>query len=228
MTKYPELTRHLNALPAETRRHKMSFADIEGVVGFRLPASAGRHRAWWSNSAAGPSQARAWMEAGWKVETVDLSEGVVIFARQDSSPLAAQNSPSNRRPEGRQGLDAELTPAQFEKLARDVMSGHFGLVLREGQAEGVPKRFDLVSPDGSTVGDAKYFTMVRGESLPPAKFSVIAEYVWLLEKTNADRKFLVFGNDRRVPEEWLRRYGHLRDDVEFYFLNRGSGQPERL
>ncbi len=228
MTKYRKLTRHLNALPAKTKHHRMRFAEIERAVGFRLPASASRHRPWWSNSAAGHSHARAWLEAGWKVETVDLSEGVVIFTRQDSSPPATQNSPSDHPPEGRQGVEAELTPAQFEKLAQVVMGGYFGLVLRQGHVEGVPKRFDLVSPDGSTVGDAKYFTMVRGRSLPPAKFSIIAEHVWLLEKTTAATKFLVFGNDRRVPEEWLRRYGHLKENVEFYFLSRGSGRPERL
>ncbi len=228
MTKYWKLTRYLNAQPTETKRHRMSFAEIERVIGFRLPASASRHRAWWSSSTASHSQARAWSEAGWKVETVDLSERVVIFAGQDSSPLAAQDSPSDHPPEGSQGVDAEFTPAQFEKLARDVMSGYLGVELRQGQVEGVPKRFDLVSPDGSIVGDAKYFTMVRGQSLPPAKFSVIAEYVWLLEKTNAVRKFLVFGNDRRVPEEWLRRYGRLTENVEYYFLAAGSSEPELL
>lgn len=228
MTKYRKLTRHLKALPAKTKRHRMRFAEIERAVGFPLPASASRHRPWWSNSAAGHSHARAWLEAGWKVETVDLSEGVVIFARRDSSRLAAPDSSSDHPPEGRQGADAELTPAQFEKVAQDVMGGYFGLMLRQGHVEGVPKRFDLVSPDGSTVGDAKYFTMVRGRSLPPAKFSIIAEHVWLLEKTTAATKFLVFGNDRRVPEEWLRRYGHLTENVEFYFLSGESGQPERL
>ncbi|MDP7290919.1 MAG: hypothetical protein QF497_01720, partial [Verrucomicrobiota bacterium] len=29
------------------------------------------------------------------------------------------------------------------------------------------------------------------ERLPPAKFSIIAEHVWLLEKSGADRTFLV-------------------------------------
>jgi hypothetical protein len=47
---------------------------------------------------------------------------------------------------------------------------------------------------------------------------VIAEYVWLLEKTAAERKFLAFGNERRVPEEWLRRFGILAIGVEFYFI----------
>jgi hypothetical protein len=31
--------------------------------------------------------------------------------------------------------------------------------------------------------------------------------------------FLVFGNDRRVPVEWLKRYGNLVADVAFYFID---------
>ena len=47
----------------------------------------------------------------------------------------------------------------------------------------------------------------------------ITEHVWLLEHTKAKRKFLVFGNDRRVPELWLNDYGNLLKDVEFYFID---------
>jgi hypothetical protein len=79
----------------------------------------------------------------------------------------------------------KLTAAQFEEFARRVFSQYFGVSLSEGQVPGVPKLFDFVSPDGSIVGDAKYFTLVGGRRLPPAKFSVIAEHVWLLEKTGA-------------------------------------------
>jgi hypothetical protein len=111
-----------------------------------------------------------------------------------------------------------LTPRAFEKLARTAMSDHFGIPLTSGEVADVPKRFDLVSPDKDIVGDAKYFTLVRGQRLPPAKFSIIAEHVWLLEKTGALVTFLVFGNDRQVPVLWLRRYGNLASDVAFYFL----------
>ena len=34
-----------------------------------------------------------------------------------------------------------------------------------------------------------------------------------------ENKFLVFGNDRRVPEEWLKRYGKLVKDVNFFFYD---------
>lgn len=108
-------------------------------------------------------------------------------------------------------------------MAAGVMSGHLGVSLGSGNVAGTPKRFDLVSPDGSIVGDAKYYTMVRGVAMPPAKRSVIAEYVWLLEHTDAERRFLVFGNDRRVPEGWLRDYGHLVKGIDFYFIDADGG-----
>ena len=112
----------------------------------------------------------------------------------------------------------KLNAAQFEDLARQVFSRRFGVPLRPGQVAGVPKLFDLVSPDGDTIGDAKYYTLVNGQHLPPAKFSIIAEHVWLLEKTQARHKFMVFGNDIEVPTRWLARYGHLRGEVALYFL----------
>src|SRR5262249_39925727 len=88
---------------------------------------------------------------------------------------------------------------------------------------GVPKEWDIVSADDTIVGDAKYFTLVHGEYLPPAKFSIIAEHVWLLEKCESARhRVLVFGNDRRVATEWLKRYGHLARTVKFFFLGPGG------
>ncbi len=118
--------------------------------------------------------------------------------------------------------------AKFEDVARKVMSAYFGVSLSKRMVLNVPKLFDMVSYDCKVVGDAKCFAMVRGVSIPPAKFSVIAEHVWLLEKTSAEHKFLVFGNDRRVSLEWLKRYGHLVKDVAFYFLDERNQKLERL
>jgi hypothetical protein len=120
-----------------------------------------------------------------------------------------------------------LASHAFEQLARSVMSMRFGIPLVAGQVPGVPKEFDMISPDKSIVGDAKYFTLVRGEQLPSAKFSNISEHVWLLDKTEAVFAFLVFGNDRHVPVSWLKRYGNLAPDVAFYFLT-DDGELEQL
>jgi len=107
----------------------------------------------------------------------------------------------------------------FESLARQVFSRYYGTHLKPGCLPGIPKKWDLLSDDGMIVGDAKYYTLVGGSSLPPAKFSTIAEHVWLLEKTDARTKFLVFGNQIEVPQHWLARYGKLVSGVNFFFLD---------
>lgn len=110
------------------------------------------------------------------------------------------------------------TPAEFEARARRVLGDRLGVSLMARSLPEAPKKFDLVSADGGVAGDAKYFSLVKGTGKPPAKFSIIAEHVWLLEKTSASCRFLVFGNDPLVPTMWLKRYGHLAGAVAFLFL----------
>lgn len=151
----------------------------------------------------------------------DSSTNVFVFELK-----SAMESPESLNAQTRKG--GEMTSEQFEELCRVELSKYFGVPLSKGKVSGIPKEFDMVSSDGDIVGDAKYLTMVRGEKIPPAKFSVIAEHVWLLEKTSSRHKFLVFGNDRRVPIEWLKRYGHLVENVRFFFLNTKNRKLEQL
>jgi hypothetical protein len=116
---------------------------------------------------------------------------------------------------------------EFQIYATKQMSEYLGVTLLEKNPTGFPKRFDMVSPDEQIVGDAKYLTLVRGEKLPPAKFMEIAGHVWLLEQVPAQRRFLVFGNQREVAEMWLKKYGVLAGKVEFYFLP-DKGKVESL
>ena len=116
---------------------------------------------------------------------------------------------------------------EFEELARKVMSQYFGVKLVEKKPRGFPKRFDMVSADGSVVGDAKFLTLVRRKKTPPAKMMEISGHVWLLEKVDTKNRFLVFGNQRRVPEMWLEKYGNLVRNVEFYFID-SRGNVEKL
>lgn len=116
---------------------------------------------------------------------------------------------------------------EFEEFAREIMSQYFSVELTEKNPKGSPKRFDMVSLDGEIIGDAKFLTLVHREHLPPAKFMEIAGHVWLLEKVKAERLFLVFGNQKRVPEWWLEKYGNLVQSVEFYFID-DKGNVERL
>lgn len=115
----------------------------------------------------------------------------------------------------------------FEIFSKNIMEDYFGATLTQRNPHGFPKKFDMVSSDDSIIGDSKYLTLVNGVKLPPAKFMEISGHVWLLEKLSAKRKFLVFGNQKRVPEWWLEKYGHLVKDVEFYFIDE-KGNLEKL
>ena len=125
------------------------------------------------------------------------------------------------------GRTTQHPAARFEALARRVLSDHYAVDLTRGSLPGVAKLFDFVSPDRRVVGDTKYFSLIGGVGLPAAKFSIIAEHVWLLEKTGARTTFLVFGNDRAVPLRWLARYGVLASSVAFFFVY-DDGTLERL
>lgn len=115
--------------------------------------------------------------------------------------------------------DEKLQWRRFQEVARRVMGRHFNEDFQERSAAGVPKRFDLVSSDGTVVGDAKYLSLVAGQRTPPAKFMEIAGHIWLLEKTNAKRIFLVFGNQRDVAVRWLKKYGTVAGRVEMFFVD---------
>ena len=61
---------------------KMTFAEIERVLGVTLPASARKYGPWWANEAAGTHvHAQAWLGAGRRTANVDLNAGTVEFAR---------------------------------------------------------------------------------------------------------------------------------------------------
>jgi hypothetical protein len=124
-------------------------------------------------------------------------------------------------------IGSALTPGTFEEFARRTLEAHYRTALPRGSIPGVRKEFDFVSPDQHIVGDAKYYTLVRGTALPPAKFATIAEHVWLLEKTAAPSCFLIFGHDREVPLRWLARHGNLASSITFFFLP-DDGGLERL
>jgi hypothetical protein len=60
----------------------LRFSDLETILGERLPHSARCHRAWWSNETSGTHvQARSWLQADWKVKSVDMSFEMVCFTR---------------------------------------------------------------------------------------------------------------------------------------------------
>ena len=64
----------------------LTFAEIEAIMNDTLPNSARSKRAWWSNRSKGALQSLAWMEAGYRVEDVDLNTQQVTFRNSAIKP----------------------------------------------------------------------------------------------------------------------------------------------
>jgi hypothetical protein len=77
--KYANLRAFL--LARQEPRISMSFAQVAAVAKVKLPVSAFRYPQWWQNDAEHHVQAKAWIEAGYKTEKVDLDAQSVEFVR---------------------------------------------------------------------------------------------------------------------------------------------------
>lgn len=77
MTKYEPLTTYLNL--CKKTSIKLTYSEIEEILGFELPLSARKYKEWWGNGRSHPnSQSKAWEEAGYKTTDVILGESVVF------------------------------------------------------------------------------------------------------------------------------------------------------
>ena len=79
MSKYQALNRFFKMQATDFLR--MTFDEVEKEAGFKLPASARLHQAWWANDRARHVQAKAWLDAGYESEQVDMKEGRLVFRR---------------------------------------------------------------------------------------------------------------------------------------------------
>lgn len=73
--KYRHLSTHLAKSTSPVR---LSFQEIEQIVGFRLPPSAYSYREFWANTKS-HSIALSWMGVGFKTVEVSLEEEYVVF-----------------------------------------------------------------------------------------------------------------------------------------------------
>jgi hypothetical protein len=80
VSKYAGLEGHLKFRAAFTSVVTLSLARIDGLIGSNLPMAAYKDPAWWSN-ASSSAHAKAWLNAGWEVQEVNLKEGKVTFKK---------------------------------------------------------------------------------------------------------------------------------------------------
>ena len=65
---------------------KLSFARIDGLIGSNLPMSAYKDQAWWSNTSSNV-HSKAWLNAGWEVQEINLKEGYAVFKKVRDVPF---------------------------------------------------------------------------------------------------------------------------------------------
>jgi hypothetical protein len=128
--KYGPLREHLSG--STGTRVRMTFTAVEDLVG-RLPESAYRHRSWWGNNDA-TAEAKAWLDAGWRVESVNQAAGEVVFTRAADRPTrsagrAAASRPGYIDPQVSASLAARaetigLDPGKLTRLVAELNDNH--------------------------------------------------------------------------------------------------------
>lgn len=92
--KYEAFTTYLNSSGQE--KIHLSFSQVETILGFKLGRSPRNHRAWWANG--GHSHANAWMDAGYKVEAVNLVDEWAVFRKDGAGRPQDKKTIQQNRP----------------------------------------------------------------------------------------------------------------------------------
>ncbi len=106
----------------------MSFDEIEQVIGQQLPASALKYRAWWSNNPSNHVHTKAWLDAGYQSEQVDMKARRVVFRHVEganppmpaASAAPAASPPPARSTDPLQGLYGALAGTLTVKTNVDL------------------------------------------------------------------------------------------------------------
>lgn len=108
MGKYEAFGQYLQAQSTEEVR--VSFHDIEEVIGESLPRSAYVHRPWWSNNPSNSAMTKVWLEAGFRTERVDMARKKLVFRRIRPRIIGEGPAPHYSAP--------QTTPGAAEKHSR--------------------------------------------------------------------------------------------------------------
>jgi len=80
-SRYAPLAIWLQSQPANQDRIPLGFQQIEEIIGGDLPPSARTHRSWWANDSVGHVQSQQWLDSGWRVAQINMTQEKVTFAR---------------------------------------------------------------------------------------------------------------------------------------------------
>jgi len=102
MGKYDPLGEFLRGQTSDLVR--VSFADVERIIGGKLPQNSQNYPAWWSNNPTNNVMTKVWLAAGFKTEQVDVEGRRLVFRRVRKGAAPAASAPGAAVP-------ANSTPA---------------------------------------------------------------------------------------------------------------------
>lgn len=94
----------------------MTFPELEQILGFALPKSAYTYYQWWENGTH--SQSKAWLDAGYKVEWINLKEQIVSFFKGGS---ISKHQPKPRIKLPRSSPDVYTKPVHINSNEKTLM-----------------------------------------------------------------------------------------------------------
>jgi hypothetical protein len=140
MAKYDPLNAFLKLQQREVV--PMTFDEIEQVLGSKLPPSR-LNRAWWSNNPDNSVMTKAWLDAGFKTESVDIAAEKLVFRRLHAQASAEMPVPHGRLEEG---------AAPFSTSRRHPGFGFMKGLIKVADGFDVTKPFDDEPWDGGYLG----------------------------------------------------------------------------
>ena len=79
---YENLTKYLKSTELTNNMIRLTFSQIEEIIGEALPKEASEFRTWWSNQRnTSEPQKSAWLDAGFIVIKTKFSESYVDFLK---------------------------------------------------------------------------------------------------------------------------------------------------
>ena len=112
MSRYDALTVFLSrSLVLEV---PMTFGEIEGVLGRRLPPSAFRHRSFWSNNGDNNVMTKAWLAAGFESAEVDMKGQKLTFLMAAPTPVPLHHSHNSGKESRAVDFRFDTKPAIFD------------------------------------------------------------------------------------------------------------------
>lgn len=180
----------------------MSFAEIEDILRFKLPASARLYTAWWSNDSTRHSHSNEWLSAGWRTEAVDLGSEKVTFRQSDASIRQSTDSATYRSPSAKQSKQP-VAPTKLPNAPNGLVQVAIAMQWK--------KLGNVISDSG---GKLSFPAAPSGPALYRLRLSnAVGTRYYIGEALNLGRRFSNYRNPGRTQMTSLRLNEVLRNHI---------------